>query len=115
MVELLFAKGAALSGPQGYWTVFHAWALGAGDSGIADVLLSHDADINAKDNEGQTPLHYAARQGQIQAVEWLLKHGADVNPRDKNGKTPLGQISSRQGRVMRKDIADLLQKYGARE
>ena len=35
--------------------------------------------------------------------------------RDNKGKTPLGLLHGRRGRVSRKDVADVLQKYGARE
>ena len=116
MVALLFEHGAVI--PQkspGYWTVFHEWALGGGDTNIAQVLLAHKADVNAKGSDGQTPLHFAVNQGQLQAVEWLLKHGADVNARDNRGKTPFSLLHGRRGRILRKDVADLLQKYGARE
>jgi ankyrin repeat protein len=116
MVELLFEHGAVIpQKPPGYWTVFHEWALGGGDTNIAQVLLAHKADVNAKGSDGQTPLHFAVNQGQLQAVEWLLKHGADVNARDNRGKTPFSLLHGRRGRVLRKDVADLLQKYGARE
>lgn len=119
MVELLFTNGATIPNiAQGYWSVFHEWALGAGDPNIADLLLSHKADINARTSDGQTPLHFAAQQGQLQAVEWLLKHGADVNARDNKGVTPLSLTKIRnRGREVekRKDIADLLRKYGAKE
>lgn len=119
MVELLFTNGAIIPNKApGYWSIFHEWALGAGDPKIADLLLSHKADINAKTSDGQTPLHFAAQQGQLQAVEWLLKHGADVNAKDNKGLTPLSLTKIRnRGREVekRKDIADLLRKYGAKE
>jgi ankyrin repeat protein len=116
MVEFLFAHGAKIPMKRpDYWSVFHEWALGAGDTNIANMLLLHKAEVVAKGSDGQTPLHFAARQGQLQAVEWLLQHGADVNARDNNGKTPLGMLHGRRGRVMRKDVADLLQKHGGRE
>ena len=117
MVELLFAHGAIITGkPPGHWSVFHEWALGAGDPHIADVLLFHKADINAPcdGHDGQTPLHFAASQGQLQAVEWLLKNGANINARDKNGATPLRLLRS-HGRILRKDVADLLRSRGGKE
>ena len=119
LVELLFTKGATIPNiGSGYWSVFHEWALGAGDSNIANLLLSHKADVNARNSDGQTPLHFAAQQGQLQAVEWLLKHGADVNAKDNKGVTPLSLTKFRnRGREVekRKDIADLLRKYGAKD
>jgi len=92
--------------------------LGAGDTNVASVLLAHGADINAKDGEGKTPLHFAAQQGTFRAVEWLLKNGADVNAKDNKGVTPLSLTKFRnRGREVekRKDIADLLRKNGAKE
>ena len=118
IVELLFAKGAIISQKPGYWTIFQHWALGAGDTNVATVLLSHGAKVNAKDSEGKTPLHFAAQQGTFQAVEWLLKNGADVNGKDNKGVTPLSLTKIRnRGREIekRKDIADLLRKYGAKD
>jgi ankyrin repeat protein len=116
MVELLFAHGAIIPPkPPGYWSIFHEWALGAGDTNIAELLLSRKADVNAKGSDGQRPLHFAARQGQLHAVEWLLRHGAEVNARDGNGKTPLGMLYGRRGRVTRKDVAELLQRFGAKQ
>jgi len=118
VVELLFAKGAAISERPGYWTIFQHWALGAGDTNIASVLLAHGANINVKDSEGKTALHFAAQQGTLQAVEWLLKNGAEVNARDNKGVTPLSLTKFRnRGREVekRKDIANLLRKFGAKD
>jgi ankyrin repeat protein len=43
----------------------------------------------SKDNNGLTPLHYAAVIGRKDMVEWLLSHKADVNAKDNNDLTPL--------------------------
>jgi ankyrin repeat protein len=116
MIELLFTNGAVIPKTHG-WTIFQIWALGAGDTNVAAVLLSHGADVNARDGEGKTPLHFASQQGQLQAVEWLLKNGADVNAKDNKGVTPLSLTKIRnRGREIekRKDIANLLRSYGAK-
>lgn len=117
LIELLFTNGASVQNTHG-WTFFQIWALGAGDTNIAAILLAHGANINAKDNEGKTALHFAAQQGTLQAVEWLLKNGAEVNARDNKGVTPLSLTKFRnRGREVekRKDIASLLRKFGAKD
>jgi len=43
--------------------------------------------VEAKDNDGRTPLHYAARRGLLEIVQYLVEIGANVNARDKANKT----------------------------
>lgn len=45
--------------------------------------------INEKDAEGQTPLYWAARRGDVQAVSLLLGAGADQNSKNNRGSTIL--------------------------
>ena len=55
-----------------------------------EVLLKAGADVNAKQDDGWSPLHVAAAFNPSPAVlEVLLKAGADVNAKDKDGETPL--------------------------
>jgi ankyrin repeat protein len=52
-------------------------------------LLSVGANVNAKDNEGWTPLHWACRKGHVQVAKEILEHGADITVKDNAGRTPL--------------------------
>ncbi len=45
------------------------------------LLVAHGADVDAKDEDGLTPLHCAAYHGYRRAVALLLERGADVNAR----------------------------------
>jgi len=50
---------------------------------LVKLLLSHGANVNAKDGFGQTPLFKALYTGHIDVMELLIDHGADVNAKNK--------------------------------
>ncbi len=54
-----------------------------------DLLFELGADINIKGRKEEPAIVYAARQGNVDAVQWLVRHGADINTPDKDGDTPL--------------------------
>jgi len=45
--------------------------------------------VNSQDFDGRTPLHYAARNGQLLVVHFLLFSCADTMLVDRRGATPL--------------------------
>jgi hypothetical protein len=45
------------------------------------------ADVNARDNDGYTPLHHAAARGDNQLIEYLVSKGADVTAVARSGQT----------------------------
>jgi len=73
---------------------------------VAELLLAKGANINAKSNDGFTPLYEAAYAGHEDVAELLLAKGADVNAKVNDGKTPL--------QVAKPEVADLLRAHGAK-
>lgn len=58
---------------------------------LAQLLLSRDADVNAKGGEHGSALQVAARNGHGSIVQQLLGHGADVNIKVEGHKSALHQ------------------------
>ena len=73
------------------------------------------ADVNARDNDGYTPLHHAAARGDNEMIQYLVAHGADVTAVARSGQTtadmangPVQRISPFPATVA------LLEKLGSR-
>jgi ankyrin repeat protein len=71
--------------------------------------LAAGADVNAKDEDGYTPLYAVAGRGHKEIAELLIAKGADVNPKDEFGYTPLHIAAGGGG----KETAELLIANGA--
>jgi hypothetical protein len=69
----------------------------AAQHGYCDImrfLIHYGANVNLKDAEGFTPMHWAADEGyeatnSIEPVQILQEAGGDIAAIDKHGKTPL--------------------------
>jgi ankyrin repeat protein len=61
------------------------------ENNLAEVsrLLNVGADVNAKDNDGNTSLIVACIKGHMHVVKELLEHGANIESKDICGWTPL--------------------------
>ncbi|HEV2601497.1 MAG TPA: ankyrin repeat domain-containing protein [Candidatus Babeliales bacterium] len=69
-------------------------------------LLARGADLNAKNQQGITPLMEAAMIGRLDVAQFLVSAGADIDIKDKYGKTALEIAES----IKSKEIATYLQE-----
>jgi hypothetical protein len=84
-------------------------AARGGDAARVRELLRKGANVNARTENGITPLHWAAFWGHVDFVRLLLEHGAEVNAREENGWTPL-HVAALTGHA---EVARLLLERGA--
>ena len=61
---------------------------------IVRLLIKKQVNINAADNNGNTPLHRALRNNDFELAYILMKAGADTTIENNNGKTPLQIIET---------------------
>ncbi|KAF1948447.1 ankyrin, partial [Byssothecium circinans] len=59
------------------------------DPDTIEVLLGYGTNVNAKDRDGNTPLHNAARSGNTALARKLREHGASTHLQNRKGLTPL--------------------------
>ena len=79
-------------------TLLHAVAERAFSARLATVLArDHGFEVDARDDNGWTPLHVAAHENNDKAAEGLLQAGADVNA--QTGKT-IGHKTEKAGTVI---------------
>jgi ankyrin repeat protein len=72
--------------------------------------LAKGVDVNARNNNGKTPLFLTAfSRGHTDIIKLLLDHGADVNAKEHNGETPLHSAALNAS----EDSTELLLSHGA--
>ena len=55
---------------------------------MAELLITKGANVNARSDNGLTPLHRASQVGNRNVVELLLSKGATIDVKDNDGSTP---------------------------
>lgn len=73
------------------------------------------ADVNARDQQGYTPLHHAAARGDNEMILYLVAHGADVRAVSKTGRTVVDMANGPVQRLRPfPETITLLEKLGAK-
>jgi quinoprotein dehydrogenase-associated probable ABC transporter substrate-binding protein len=80
MIDEALQQGSTLDAELHYATI-------ARDNTRIEYLLQRGAKVDAKDNEGKTPLFIAAVAGDLSIMNGLLSYGADPNIQDNDGWT----------------------------
>ena len=84
LVTLTFTTTATLA-----TTPLHEAADNGNVAELKALLATKQFNINAQDDHGLTPLHYAAWKNQPPCITTLIQGGANVNIRDQHQWTPL--------------------------
>ena len=123
-LEALLAAGADLEATNGAGqTALHvavskifSWSQGDPANGSpVQMLVHHKAKVNARDNQGRTPLHVLAvadTSFQDEATRLLISAGADPNSQDQEGMTPLHLVAAAH-RPFSEGMVTLLLDQGA--
>ena len=129
-MEALLAHGADVSMKvkNNSTVLMYACGLGRGTSAFAEdvgteqdlfraarLALEYGADATAANDQGATPLHYAAQSGLNSDVQLLADYGAVLDAKDKQGRTPADSAMGVGGRgraggppIIHKDTAELI-------
>ena len=56
---------------------------------VIGMLIERGADVSAQNQNGETPLHLASREGHAEVVGMLIECGADLSAQGEYEDTPL--------------------------
>lgn len=109
LISTLIAKGAAVNVKEatiGMTPLHAACRRETVSTDVLQLLIKKGADVNARDNNGHTPIFYFTGPGfaigqdkTVKGASALIDAGARVNVADKDGNTPL-HLASKNGIAM---------------
>jgi ankyrin repeat protein len=98
VVKLFLDCGAKATevDPYGY-NALHDFAWAGSDSAVLDMLIEAGANINVRDDGGETPLHKLLNgrgaDTPLELLKRFLHHGADITVDDKYGQQALYEVA----------------------
>ncbi len=100
---------------EGFAGNAHRHAPGGWMPAIKYLVEELGADVNARDNDGYTPLHHAAARGDNEMILYLVSKGADPKAVARSGQTTADMANSPVQRLSPiPETVALLMKLGSR-
>jgi ankyrin repeat protein len=100
---------------EGFAGNAHRHAPDAWMAALKYLVEEIGADVNARDNDGYTPLHHAAARGDNEMILYLVEKGADVTAVSRRGQTTADMANGPVQRVSPfPETVALLEKLGSK-
>jgi uncharacterized protein len=100
---------------EGFAGNAHRHAPGGWMAAMKYLVEELGADVNARDNDGYTPLHHAAARGDNEMILYLVSKGADVKAVARTGQTVADMANSPVQRLSPiPETVALLMKLGSK-
>mmetsp|Transcript_21146 Transcript_21146/g.55024 ORF Transcript_21146/g.55024 Transcript_21146/m.55024 type:complete len:632 (-) Transcript_21146:203-2098(-) len=87
-------------------------AAASGDVMKLQQLISAGGSVSHGDYDRRTPLHLAASEAHVDAVDYLLAQGADVGSKDRFGHTAYDDAIQGQKAARKKGKEEVIDTYG---
>ena len=121
LARMLLDLGACVNAEDHYsQTPLHVVSGGRrfadkGRSGVAQLLMEHGVDVNARHKNHESLFHLASYSLELELERMLVDRGANVNAEDNHSQTTLHRVSG--GKIFadedRSGLAQLLMERGA--
>lgn len=85
------------------------YAASVGHIDILKFLMEKGCDLELKNEDGFTALHWAAYVGNLDSVKTLIDKGADMKAKNSEGKKPADLAETQE---VKKFIKDAITKKG---
>jgi ankyrin repeat protein len=100
---------------EGFAANSHRYAPSGMLAAVKYLVEELHADVNARDHEGNTPLHNAAARGDVEMIKYLVSKGADVTAVNREGKTTADMANGPVQRIQPwPEALALLESLGAK-
>ncbi|WP_265032766.1 ankyrin repeat domain-containing protein [Wolbachia endosymbiont (group A) of Sicus ferrugineus] len=108
IIKFLIERKADVNAVSQHGSTPLGYAIGS--RGIAELLIKNGSNIDFQDEDGDTLLHNAAHNGNIEEIEFLTENSANTDIKNAQGVTPLHRAAIR----FQVDTIKLLAAKGAK-